>query len=87
LTSRLPVGVIGYVEQGPHEGQYAKLFDDYPGGIYAYWSNRPDFTGEGWDNWFEDWQEANSYFEAQVGPIRWGTEADPRLSLRTGLGR
>lgn len=55
-------------------GLYVKVVDDFPGGIYVLGSIREDSTGEGWDNWFENWDETTRFFERQVGSVTWQQE-------------
>lgn len=73
-ANRPPTDVVGRALGGPMGGQYVRVHDDFPGGIYVYWSLRPDFTGEGWDNWFPSWQEVERFFVNTVGNVSWGEQ-------------
>jgi hypothetical protein len=68
---RPPTLTVGFVIGEPMAGLYVKVVDDYPGGIYVYWSEAADFAGEGWDNWFENWSQVEAFFEDEVGPVNW----------------
>lgn len=69
--ARPPLDAIGRVTEGPMIGLFVKVHDDYPGGIYLFSCRRPDFTGEGWDNWFNSWEDIERFLENQVGTIEW----------------
>ncbi|WP_182188229.1 hypothetical protein [Pectinatus frisingensis] len=63
----------GRIVNGKNKGWYIWIKDDQEntGGYLVIQSQKPDFGGDGFDNWFETMEEIERFFQYKSWYIDW----------------
>lgn len=75
--ARIPdirVGVRGTVISGQGARRFVMIEDDRDGptkGLYVLWCDVPDFSGEVFDDWVENWDTLLRYFRETALVVAW----------------
>ena len=69
----MKIGVLGRIIGGKTDNWYITVTDDYvnTGGYLVLYSPNEDFSGEGYDNWFESLNEIEQHFRYNNYTIKW----------------